>query len=78
MESATKIFEVEIRLASTDTQAAPHKLKFKMIFDKFDVDWSMAKENVEVSIAGKLTGRVNHSDYANTDETISFVEEGGS
>lgn len=77
VENATKIFEVEVRLASTATHDAPHKLKFKMIFDRFDITWSMSKENVEVFIGGKLTGRVNSGDYSSSDETISFVEEGG-
>ena len=48
-----------------------------MIFDRFDIDWSMSKENVEVFIGGKLTGRVNSGAYSATDETVSFVEEGG-
>tara|TARA_R100000995_G_scaffold28971_1_gene12823 strand:- start:135 stop:743 length:609 start_codon:yes stop_codon:yes gene_type:complete len=77
VESATKIFEVEVRLASTSTNNAPHKLKFKMIFDRFDIDWSMSKENVEVLISGKLTGRVNSGAYSSSDEAVSFVEEGG-
>lgn len=79
VESATKIFVVEVRLASTATSAAPHRMKFKMIFDRFDLDWSMRNENVQITIAGKLTGRVEaSSDYSSADETISFVEEGGS
>ena len=79
VESATKIFVVEVRLASTTSTSAPHKLKFKMIFDRFDLDWSMRNENVQISIAGKLTGRVEApADYSVTDETVSFVEEGGS
>ena len=77
VETATKIFEVEIRLASTATGNAPHRLKFKMIFDRFDVNWAMQNENVQITIAGKLTGRVNSGDYSADDETVSFVEEGG-
>lgn len=77
VESTTKIFEVEVRLASTSSDAS-HKLKFKMFFEKFDIDWSMSQENVGVTISGKLTGRVNTGAYSASDETVSFVEEGGS
>ena len=77
VENSTKIFEVEVRLASTNDGNAPHKLKFKMFFEKFDIDWSMRQENVGITLSGKLTGRVNSGDYSAGDETISFVEEGG-
>ena len=77
VESDTKIFEVEVRLASTTSDAA-HKLKFKMFFEKFDISWSMQQENVGITLSGKLTGRVNSGAYASSDETVSFVEEGGS
>tara|TARA_R100001510_G_C7588032_1_gene158682 strand:- start:8 stop:610 length:603 start_codon:yes stop_codon:yes gene_type:complete len=78
VELATKIFEVEVRLASTATAGTPHKLKFNMFFEKFDIDWSTRAENVRISISGQLTGRVNAGAYSDSDETVSFVEEGGS
>lgn len=77
VETSTKIFEVEVRLASTSSDVS-HKLKFKMFFEKFDIDWSMRQENVGITISGKLTGRVNTGAYSAGDETVSFVEEGGS
>ena len=78
VETTNKIFEVEVRLASTATAGTPHKIKFKMFFEKFDISWSMQQENVGITLSGKLTGRVNTGSYASADETVSFVEEGGS
>ena len=77
VENATKIFEVEIRLSS-GAGSNVHKLKFKLFFERFDIDWSMQQENVQITMSGVLTGRVNTGDYSAGDETVSFVEEGGS
>ena len=74
VESATKIFEVEVRLAQASAATA-HEFKFKMFFERFDVDWSVTNENVQVVFAGPLTGLVDSGAYSDSEECISFRDK---
>jgi hypothetical protein len=62
-ESASKIFEVVVRLGHVGAALAGaangdqyHWMRFKMFLETCNIDWSVRAANVDVTLEGKLSG----------------------